>query len=55
MIVLYIGGILGVGTRDFKEDEATFKKLGFDRVYPPFTLPGPVIADLQTDFEEERN
>ena len=27
-VLLYIGGILGVGRHDFKEDEVKFKKLG---------------------------
>lgn len=34
-VILYIGGVLGVGRHDFKADEKKFKKLGFDRVYPP--------------------
>ncbi len=34
-VLLYIGGILGVGKHDFKDDEVKFKQLGFDRVYPP--------------------
>jgi methylaspartate mutase epsilon subunit len=49
-ILLYIGGILGVGTRDFKEDEATFKKLGFDRVYPPESDVKKSIRDLCDDL-----
>jgi methylaspartate mutase epsilon subunit len=50
-IVLYIGGILGVGTRDFKEDEATFKRLGFDRVYPPESDIKKAIKDLYEDLK----
>jgi len=50
-IVLYIGGILGVGKRDFKEDEATFKKLGFDRVYPPESDIKKAIEDLYKDLK----
>ncbi len=49
-ILLYIGGILGVGTRDFKEDEVTFKKLGFDRVYPPESDVKKSIRDLVEDL-----
>lgn len=49
--LFYIGGILGVGTRDFKEDEATFKKLGFDRVYPPESDIRKCIQDLYTDLK----
>jgi methylaspartate mutase epsilon subunit len=51
-ILLYIGGILGVGTRVFEEDEATFKKLGFDRVYPPESDVKKSIADLCTDLKK---
>ena len=50
-ILLYIGGILGVGTRDIEEDEATFKKLGFDRVYPPESDVKKSIQDLAADLK----
>jgi methylaspartate mutase epsilon subunit len=50
-ILLYIGGILGVGTRVFEEDEATFKKLGFDRVYPPESDVKKSIKDLCEDLK----
>ena len=49
-ILLYIGGILGVGTRNFNEDETTFKKLGFDRVYPPESDVKKSIRDLADDL-----
>ena len=52
-VLLYIGGILGVGTRDFREDEATFKKLGFDRVYPPETDIKECIKDLYADLKTQ--
>ena len=50
-ILMYIGGILGVGTRDFAEDEATFKKIGFDRVYPPESDVNQSIRDLTEDLK----
>lgn len=50
-ILLYIGGILGVGSHDFKEDEITFKKLGFDRVYPPESDVKKSIQDLRADLK----
>ena len=52
-ILLYIGGILGVGVRDFAEDEAKFKdpKIGFDRVYPPETDVERDIVDLCHDLK----
>ncbi len=49
-ILLFIGGILGVGTRVFEEDEATFKKIGFDRVYPPESDVKKSILDLVEDL-----
>ena len=53
-IILYIGGMLVVGEDRFEmkwEDvEGMFKDMGFNRVYPPGVLPGPVIADLETDL-----
>jgi len=51
-ILLYIGGILGVGVRNFEEDEATFKKLGFDRVYPPESDVKKSIRDLTDDLKK---
>jgi methylaspartate mutase S subunit len=50
-VLLYIGGILGVGRHDFKEDEIKFKKLGFDRVYPPEVDLKRPIADLWGDLK----
>lgn len=49
-ILLYIGGILGVGKRDFSEDEKTFKALGFNRVYPPESSVKLSIIDLCNDL-----
>ena len=49
-VLLYLGGNLAVGRHDFKDDERKFKEMGFDRVYPPSTLPGQVIADLEADL-----
>ena len=51
-ILLYIGGILGVGKRDFSEDEAKFKTIGFDRVYPPESDVEGAIVDLLGDLKE---
>lgn len=49
-ILLYIGGVLAVGPVVWEDVEAKFKKLGFDRVYPPGTLPAVAIADLEQDL-----
>jgi len=50
-VLLYIGGNLGVGKHEFKDDEVKFKKLGFDRVYPPASDVKTVIADLWADLK----
>ena len=49
-VLLYVGGYLRVGKSDWAEIEARFKALGFDRVYPPGTLPEEAIADLRKDL-----
>jgi len=53
-IILYIGGILGVSRRNFPEDEAKFKRMGFDRVYPPETDVRAAIEDLKADLSRRR-
>lgn len=52
-VLLYIGGILGVGKHDFKDDEIKFKDLGFDRVYPPEADLKGAIADLWSDLKNK--
>ena len=49
-ILIYIGGNLVVGKTPFSEVEVKFKKMGFDRVYPPGTLPETSIEDLKQDL-----
>jgi len=53
-IILYLGGILGVSRRDFPEDEARFKAMGFDRVYPPDADIRAAIEDLKGDLARRR-
>ena len=53
-VILYIGGNLGVGRHDFKDDEVKFKQMGFDRVYPPETDLKAAIADLWADLKTRR-
>ena len=53
-VLLYIGGIVGMGRHDFKEDEEKFKKLGFDRVYPPEADLDAAINDLKNDLKAKR-
>ena len=49
-VLLYIGGVLGVQRHDFGEDEEKFRKLGFDRVYPPEADLNQAIEDLKADL-----
>jgi len=51
-ILLYLGGILGVGRHDFLEDEKKFKAMGFDRVYPPEVDLDIAIAELRKDLKK---
>ena len=44
-IVLYVGGNLVIGKRDFSEVEALFRGMGYDRVFPP-TVDLKQMADL---------
>jgi len=50
-VLLYIGGNLGVGKHDFKDDEVKFKQMGFDRVYPPASDVKAAIVDLWADLK----
>jgi methylaspartate mutase S subunit len=50
-VLLYIGGILGVSRHDFQDDAVKFKKLGFDRVYPPEANLKTAIQDLWSDLK----
>ena len=51
-VILYIGGLLGVTRHDFAEDEVKFKKMGFDRVYPPEADLKSAIEDLRADLKK---
>jgi methylaspartate mutase sigma subunit len=50
-IILYIGGNLAVGERKWEEIEKTFLNMGFNRVFPPNTLPRDVIVALKKDLK----
>jgi methylaspartate mutase sigma subunit len=52
-ILLYVGGNLVVGKTPFEEVEKKFKEMGFNRVYPPGTLPDTAIADIKKDLGVE--
>ena len=50
--ILYIGGNLVLGKADFAQVEAQFKEMGFDRVFPPGTMPEDAVALLKKDLAE---
>ncbi len=52
-ILLYIGGNISIGKQDWFQVEKHFQEIGFNRVYPPGTLPEKVIADLKKDLKLE--
>jgi len=55
-ILLYIGGILTTGEAggwDWEQIVQRFKDMGFNRAYPPETLPAVAIADLKKDLHLE--
>lgn len=49
-ILLYVGGNLVVGKADFDEVKVKFIEMGFNKVYPPGTLPDVAISDLNEDL-----
>lgn len=49
-ILLYVGGNIVVGKQDFKDVEDRFKKMGFDRVYPPGSDIEKAVEDLKKDL-----
>lgn len=50
-VILYLGGLLGLSRHNFSEDIDKFKKLGFDRVYPPEADLKSAINDLRKDLK----
>ncbi len=49
-ILLYVGGNLVVGKRDWSEVEGLFLDMGFDRAFPPGTRTEEVVEALTKDF-----
>ncbi len=49
-ILLYVGGNLVIGKQNWEEVKERFLGMGFDRVYPPGTLPDAPIRDLKNDL-----
>ena len=50
-ILLYAGGILTTEELPYEELSRRFKKIGFDRVFPPETSPKTAIAALKEDLK----
>lgn len=49
-ILLYVGGNIVVGKRDFEEVEKTYLKMGFDRAFPPGTAIDSVLTLIKEDL-----
>lgn len=49
-ILLYVGGNLVVGKTPFEKVEKKFLNMGFNKVYPPGTLPDVAIKELNNDL-----
>lgn len=49
-ILLYLGGNLTVGEADFQEVQQRFTAMGFNRVFPPGTMPEEGIEALRADL-----
>ena len=53
-ILLYVGGNLVIGKRDFAEVEALFKGMGYNRVFPPTVDLAEVGRLLRQDIQAVR-
>ncbi|AFQ46084.1 MULTISPECIES: methylaspartate mutase subunit S [Desulfosporosinus] len=49
-IIMYVGGNLVCGKQEFESVKERFLAMGFNRVYPPGTLPDLPIEDLRKDL-----
>jgi methylaspartate mutase sigma subunit len=53
-ILLYVGGNLVIGKRDFAEVEAKFRAMGYDRVFAPTCDLDEVAQLLKSDINTRR-
>jgi methylaspartate mutase sigma subunit len=53
-ILLYVGGMLVVGRQDWDPVSKEFEDLGFNRAYPPNTMPEVALEDLMADVAGQR-
>jgi methylaspartate mutase sigma subunit len=49
-ILVYVGGNLVIGKKDWTEVETLFLDMGFDRAFPPGTRTDAVVAALEEDL-----
>lgn len=49
-VLLYVGGNIVVGEQDFFDVEKRFKKMGFDRVFPPGFTINDALKILKEDL-----
>jgi methylaspartate mutase sigma subunit len=52
-ILLYLGGQLVIGENKWTDTDNMFRKMGFDRVYPPLVSPETVIVNLEADLRNK--
>lgn len=50
-VILYVGGNLVVGKQEWKPTEKKFLDMGFDRVFPPGTMPDTAIKCMKEDLD----
>ena len=50
-ILLYLGGQLIIGEREWSEVEKMYKDMGFNRVYRPDVEIPEILQDLETDLK----
>lgn len=49
-VILYVGGNLVVGKQEWEPTEKKFLDMGFDRVFPPGTMPDTAIKCMKKDL-----
>ena len=52
-VLLYVGGNLVIGKRDFSEVEVLFLEMGYDRVFPPTIELPKVVEYLKQDVAKK--
>lgn len=52
-VLLYVGGNLVIGKREFAEVEVLFREMGYDRVFPPTIELPKVVEYLKQDVAKK--